>query len=394
MKPRPFENIENLNSGSARGIKPLQLLLVMSLCVVLAACNMRPKESFDIRALTPTEAVETLDSNNLSTDAVDAVKARNHITILALSGGGADGAFGAGILNGWSKSGMRPNFDIVTGVSTGALMAALAFLGPDYDNALRVLYTTQTNGDIFTSKGVAGLFSDSLYDNGPLKKQIQKIITREFLNKVAAEHAKGRRLYVATTNLDAGTRVIWDMGEIAGGNRHNAVLMFQKVLRASAAIPGFFKPVYIKPKKGVQLRQAHVDGALKEPILVPDFVFKFKAKKRSIYMVVNGRLNRFETESAVKPELADIARKSISELTRSLIQIKVYQGYVRARNSGTHFNLVAIPDNITPSKDALDFDPKRMSKLYQVGYKIATSAKPWKNEPPRLQSLDRVASIR
>ena len=360
----------------------------------MTSCVIRPEESLEIRSLTPTEAIEVLDENSQPVFANLAGIKRRSNTILALSGGGADGAFGAGILNGWTKSGKRPNFDIVTGVSTGALMATLAFLGPEYDDELRVLYTTQTNGDIFRSKGIAGYFSDSLYDYTPLKKQIQGIVTRKLLNKIAAEHAKGRRLYVATTNLDAGTRVIWDMGQIAGGNRADAVLMFQKVLRASAAIPGFFKPVYIKPVKGVQLRQAHVDGGLKEPILVPDFVFKSGARNRSIYLVVNGRLSRFESEQAVKPELGDIARKSITELTRSLLHTKVYQGYVRARNSGARFNLVAIPDNITPSKDALDFNPVRMQKLYKIGFRIATSANPWKAEPPRLQDLDRVALAR
>ncbi len=370
------------------GLKTLVLLLV---CLSLTACNMRPKESLQTRTLTPTEAVDIYATNPPpSTNTLG--QSRKQITsILALSGGGADGAFGAGILNGWSDKGTRPNFDIVTGVSTGALMAALAFLGPDYDTTIRTLYTTQTNDKVFKTKGIAGYFSDSLYDYTPLKKQIQSIISRSFLDRVAAEHAKGRRLYIATTNLDAGTRVIWNMGEIANGNRHNAVLMFQKVLRASAAIPGYFKPVYIKPVKGVQLRQAHVDGGLKEPILVSSFLFNSKAKKRQIYLIVNGRMNQFELESAVEPDLADIAQKSITELTRSLLAAKVYQGYVRARHTNTKFNLVAIPDNVTPSKEALDFDPVRMKSLYDVGYKIATSSNPWMSEPPRLQRHDRIA---
>ncbi len=381
----------NFTINPARLTHSARLVLLVFMCTALAGCNFRPKESLSIRALTPTEAVETLDSKvALKLPTI----ARRQVNILALSGGGADGAFGAGVLNGWSSLGTRPNFDIVTGVSTGALMAALAFLGPQYDGVMRQLYTTQTNRKIFRSRGVAGILSDSLYDYTPLKKQIERIVTRRFLNQIAEQHARGRRLYVATTNLDAGTRVIWDMGEIASGDRHNAVLMFQKVLRASAAIPGFFKPVYIKPVKGVQLRQAHVDGGLKEPILVPDFVFKTRANTRRIYLVVNGRMSRFEADEAVKPELADIARKSITELTRSLLDTKVYQGYVRARNSGTKFHLVAIPDNITPSKRALDFDPKRMRKLYLAGYAISTSKNPWQLEPPRLQKFDRIASAR
>ena len=374
--------------SKSRGLNALVLLFV---CLSLTACNIRPKESLQTRTLTPTEAVDVYAANAPSSTITAGKIRKQHASILALSGGGADGAFGAGVLNGWSDKGTRPNFDIVTGVSTGALMAALAFLGPEYDSTIRTLYTSQTNDSIFKTKGIAGYFSDSLYDYTPLKKQIQSIITRSFLDRVAAEHAKGRRLYIATTNLDAGTQVIWNMGEIANGNRHNAVLMFQKVLRASAAIPGYFKPVYIKPVKGVQLRQAHVDGGLKEPILVSSFLFNSKAKNKQIYLIVNGRLNQFEIESAVKPELADIARKSITELTRSLLATKVYQGYVRARHSNTKFNLAAIPDNVTPSKEALDFDPVRMKALYDVGYKIGTSSTPWMTEPPRLQRHDRIA---
>jgi len=386
--------VQELGNSPTKKVRWRNVVVLLCVGLALTSCNIRPKESVQIRALTPTEAVKDFDENNVPQTIVPQIANTNTTNILALSGGGADGAFGAGILNGWTKSGKRPEFDIVTGVSTGALMATLAFLGPQYDDKLRELYTTQTNEKVFRTKGIAGYFSDSLYDYTPLKKQIESVVTRSLLNKIGAEHNKGRRLYIATTNLDAGTRVVWNMGEIANGNRANAVQMFQKVLRASAAIPGYFKPVYIKPVKGVQLRQAHVDGGLKEPILVSSFLFNSKAKKRRIYLIINGRLNQFEIESAVKPELGDIARKSITELTRSLLETKVYQGYVRARNSTTACNLVAIPDNITPSKTALDFNPVRMQKLYKVGYKIATSSKPWASEPPRLQQLDRVASIR
>ena len=381
---------DSYNFSRSRGLNTFVLLFV---CLSLTACNIRPKESLQTRTLTPTEAVDVYATNAPTPTKFAGRINKQNYSILALSGGGADGAFGAGVLNGWSDKGTRPNFDIVTGVSTGALMAALAFLGPEYDATIHKLYTSQTNDSIFRAKGIAGYFSDSLYDYTPLKNQIQSIITRSFLDRVAIEHAKGRRLYIATTNLDAGTQVIWNMGEIANGNRHNAVLMFQKVLRASAAIPGFFKPVYIKPVKGVQLRQAHVDGGLKEPILVSSFLFNSIARNKQIYLIVNGRMNQFEIESAVKPELADIARKSITELTRSLLTTKVYQGYVRATHSKTKFNLAAIPDNVTPSKEALDFNPARMKALYDVGYKIGSSSTPWMSEPPRLQRHDRIARV-
>ncbi len=363
--------------------------LLLSLLLFATACTLRPAESAQTRSLVPTEAVTLFDGDKSKSNT--SISNKGVVTILALSGGGAEGAFGAGLLAGWSETGTRPNFDVVTGVSTGGLMAVLAFLGPQYDPLMRELYTTQTNRDIYTQKGPAGLLSDSLYDNTPLKLQIEKYVTASLVAKIAAEHAAGRRLYIATTNLDAGELVVWNMGEIASGNRANPVQLFQKILRATSAVPGLFKPVYIKPVKGVQLRQAHVDGGVKSPVLLSDFLFRVKAKKRKLYVVINDQLSRRSAHAAVKSEVADIARKSIHELTRKLLYTNAYQGYVRARNSGTEYNLAAIPDSFPPSKKSLDFNPRRMKKLYALGLKRARSGKVWANEPPRLQKFDRIA---
>jgi predicted acylesterase/phospholipase RssA len=227
------------------------------------------------------------------------------------------------------------------------------------------------------------LFSDSLYDNSPLKAQIEKYITADLLAKVAAEHQKGRRLYVATTNLDAGQLVIWDMGEIALGGRTNPVQHFQKVLRASAAVPGFFQPVYIKPQRGVQLRQAHVDGGVKEPILYADFMGRSAAPNKDLYMIINGSTRRFNDSVPVKPNLASIAQKTIFELMRELQSDTVYRHFTRAQNSGIRFHLTSIPDEIPISEKSLDFDPKRMQLLYDAGYEIGLQGPDnWNTKPP------------
>ena len=182
----------------------VKLIVYLFLSLVLAACASRPDEGETIRTVLPIEAV---DPASPTESPVQRLRDSDH-TVLALSAGGADGAFGAGVLAGWTANGNRPKFDVVTGVSTGALLSVLTFLGPQYDALARELYTTQTNDQIFKSRGLNGLFSDSLYDNSPLKAQIEKYITADLLAKVAAEHQKGRRLYVATTNLDAGQLVI------------------------------------------------------------------------------------------------------------------------------------------------------------------------------------------
>ena len=356
----------------------MQVFVLLCL-ILLAACASRPDEGKAIRTVLPIEAVDPASPKD---SPVQRLRDNNH-TILALSAGGADGAFGAGVIAGWTASGNRPKFDVVTGVSTGALLSVLTFLGPQYDTLARELYTTQTNDQIFKSRGLNGLFSDSLYDNSPLKAQIEKYITADILAKVAAEHQKGRRLYVATTNLDAGQLVIWDMGEIALGRRADPVQHFQKVLRASAAVPVFFQPVYIKPQRGVQLRQAHVDGGVKEPILYANFMGRSAAPNKDLYMIVNGSTRRFNDSVPVKPNLASIAQKTIFELMRELQSDTVYRHYIRAQNSGIRFHLTSIPDEIPISEKSLDFDPKRMQLLYDAGYKIGLSgADNWNTKPP------------
>ncbi len=268
-------NLITYSTGNSEKLSRLVSVAVLVGCTVffavLGGCTVRPAESVDIRTLTPQEAVNI--ENSFSEVVADASSNRDDKhTILALSAGGADGAFGAGVLAGWTQSGTRPEFDVVTGVSTGSLLAVLSFLGPQHDPLVKELYTTQTNARIFRKRGLDGLLGDSLYDNGPLKEQIEAHVTSELLEDVAREHRKGRRLYIATTNLDAGELVVWDMGKIALSKRADPVQFFQKVLRASAAVPGCFQPVYIKPRTGVQLRQAHVDGGVKEPVLYMSFM--------------------------------------------------------------------------------------------------------------------------
>lgn len=369
----------------------IRLSMVLFLTMLLTACVSRPDESAGYRAVVPMEGVQLAKPQLVVGDNASIPDDDGILNILALSGGGAYGAYGVGILNGWTKSGTRPKFDIVTGVSTGALTSVFAFLGPQYDPLLRTLYTDVQSEDIFRDKGFAGFLSDSLYDNTPLKKQIATLVTPQILQAVAAEHAKGRRLYVATTNLDSAELVVWDMGDIANGGRTNPLQHFQKVLRASAAVPGFFKPVYIKPQRGVQLRQAHVDGGVKAPILISDFMFHHKQKKKNLYVIVNDSLAERDSAHAIKPNLGDIARKSISALTRELLIQTVYRGYVRAHHAGSSFNLTYVPDKLGEAAQSLEFNPKFMRKLYNAGLAKAGSIKPWLIQPPHIRTYDVVS---
>lgn len=373
-----------------QAIRQYVTLSCLVMALALAGCVSRPAESPHYRDVLPQEAVK-LDTEDSHYVPGQHIKDDGVENILALSGGGAYGAYGVGFLEAWSAKGTRPQFDIVTGVSTGALMSVFAFLGPEYDGLLRDIYINTTDKDIFRDRGVSGLLGDSLYDNTPLKKRIEKHVTPALLQRIAAEHEKGRRLYVGTTNLDSGELVVWDMGQIAAGGaggRSNSLQHFQKILRASAAVPGFFPPVYIKPKRGVQLRQAHVDGGVKAPILMNDFLFRSKAKKRNLYVIVNDSISLKDAYSAVDGSLASIARKTIATLTKQLMIQTVYRGYVRATHSNTGFYLISIPDHLGLNAQSLSFNKSFIGRLYREGKAHGEREKPWTRRPLGLRNFD------
>jgi len=212
---------------------------------------------------------------------------------LILSEGGADGAYGAGVLSGWTKEGSRPAFSVVTGASTGALIAPYAFLGADYDDRLHQQYTTVTAADIFELNETP----ESMFDDWPLASLIAKIVTPEMLHSVAEEHQRGRRLFVATTNLDAARPVIWNMGVIAAQSGEAGLHLFRQVLLASASIPGMFQPVMIDVQaNGQHFQEMHADGGAAAPFYVAPESFLLGATNHrlpasAIFIVINGKLS-------------------------------------------------------------------------------------------------------
>lgn len=361
--------------------------------MLLAGCAgaSRPLESVGVRTETPVGAIALFDASGQPTgQAAIPMDARDEINILALSGGGADGAFGAGVLTGWSEAGQRPNFDIVTGVSTGALMATLAFVGPEYDAVMKDAYTTVKSEDIYSEKGYTSIFSDSLLDNTPLKRKIESVVNDALLDKVAEEYRKGRRLYVATTNLDSGQLVVWDMGAIAASGAPSRARAYQRVLLASAAVPGYFKPVYIQPSEASEGRQMHVDGGVKAPLLMRSFMLKQPAKRRNVYLIVNGHMRMVDADQAVQPKIMDISRKSIEELLSGLLYRTVYQAYVTTKQAQGNFHLIYMPDNAPEPSNALVFNPEIMSRQFDIGHDYGRSGTGWMTEPPRMEDLERI----
>ena len=313
------------------------------------------------------------------------------VNFLALSGGGSDGAFGAGVLGGWTASGKRPEFDLVTGVSTGALTAPFAFLGPKYDEALKKVFTESNTKDIAIMQPVRGLLGgDSLASNAPLAKVVAFYVNDAFLAEVAEQHRRGRRLLIGTTNLDAERPVIWDMGAIAVSGRPEALELFRKVLLASAAIPAVFPPGFITVAgSGGTYDEMHVDGgATREVFLVPT---QFMAQKamggiginpvRRAYIIRNGHVS--PEYKAVKAKTLSIAGRAVSSLIKSQGVGDLYELFVFAKKNNIDYNLAYIPGDFHDTSTQA-FDPVYMGKLYELGFQMAQAGYPWKKTPPRM----------
>jgi hypothetical protein len=312
------------------------------------------------------------------------------VSFLAISGGGADGAFGAGVLAGWTARGNRPEFDLVTGVSTGALTAPFAFLGPRYDDALKKVFTESTTSDIAIARPVRGLLGgESLASNAPLAKVVAFYVNDAFLKEVAAEYMKGRRLLIGTTNLDAQRPVVWDMGKIAASGHPEAIELFRKILLASAAIPAVFPPGFVEvAANGTVYEEMHVDGgATREVFLLPtqilaknvDATLNVKPIRRS-YIIRNGRVG--PEWKAVKPRTLSIAGRSISTLIKNQGIGDLYELYAFTKRNAVDYNLIYIPSSFADTSTQA-FDPVYMTKLYDLGYQMASNGNSWKKVPPR-----------
>ena len=270
---------------------------------------------------------------------------------LAVSGGGEDGAFGAGLLCGWTEAGTRPEFKLVTGISTGALTAPFAFLGPKYDEQLKAVYTTITDKDVLEDRGMlAGIMSDALADNAPLKQLVAKYVTADMLKEIAAENVKGRTLLIGTTNLDARRPVIWNIGKIAASGNPKALDLVREILVASAAIPGAFPPSMIDVvADGKPYQEMHVDGGASAQVFIypPSLHVEQISqqagvkRERRAYIIRNSRLDPDWADT--KRETLPIAGRAISSLIQNQGVGDLYRIYATTQRDGVDFNLAFIP---------------------------------------------------
>ena len=385
--------------------------LVLTVCVglLLAACAGPTVES--LRSPVPEPLVSQTvvpgyshirywgdDGEGLSSAMLDQIIARqkaaglspNVRNFLAISGGGSNGAFGAGLLTGWTQSGARPEFTVVTGISTGSLTAPFAYLGPPYDKLLTAAYTQISGEDVFRRKPVLRILgSTSAADNTPLRNLVARYVTDAMVADIAAQDARGRKLLVGTTNLDAGRPVVWDIGAIAASGVPDRKQLIQDILVASSSIPGIFPPVKIKVvADGQTFDEMHVDGGTTNQAFMFPSSFSVKTQdikhgrsgiSRTLYVIRNGKVT--PDYQMVKPRLASIVGRSISTLITTQGVGDLYRMYSNALRDGIAFRAIWVPDSFTLEEPA-PFDPAYMKALYKVGFEMGRNGIPWATQPP------------
>jgi predicted acylesterase/phospholipase RssA len=310
------------------------------------------------------------------------------VAYLAISGGGDNGAFTAGLLNGWTEKGTRPEFKLVTGISTGALIAPFAFLGPKYDATLKEVFTTLSPKDVIAPRNfIAGILGDAMASNTPLWKLTRKSVNADLLKTIAAEYAKGRYLLVGTADLDARRPIVWDMGKIASYGSSQALDLFVSIMIASASIPAQFPPVMIDVEAdGKRYQEMHVDGGTMAQVFAYPTALRTEnaavagnTRQRTLYVVRNAQ---------VDPDWAQVERRTLSIAGRAVASLihtqgvgDLYRIYAATQRDGVDFNLAFIPASFNaPHKE--EFDNAYMRELYDVGRSMALTDFPWLKTPP------------
>lgn len=389
--------------------KPTELLVYLVSAILLSGCGTLARE----RAVPPQlhgqeqignmpgvryEALSEAGIQKILGDIkekTEATKAKTNpdevANYLSISGGGDNGAFGAGLLTGWTEHGDRPKFDLVTGVSSGALIAPFAYLGPEYDSVLRAVYTQTQPSDIFLEKGIMGaLFGEALGDTSPLYGLITKYVDANLLQKIADEYGSTNRwLLVATTNLDTGTPVIWNMGKLAQVGTPDALVLFRKILLASAAIPGVFPPVMIDVvADGKKYQEMHVDGGATMSVFLYPSALGVSARKQKVVASAKKRNAYIIRNSRIDADWREIERDTISIMGRALAQLIQSQGYgdlyriyqITQRDQ-VEFNLAYIGSDFNHPHER-EFDRPYMNALFQYGFRLGKTGYPWAHSPP------------
>jgi predicted acylesterase/phospholipase RssA len=362
-------------------------LLVLEGCAGLALSES--KSSVDVRQ--PAERLMTFRtlgsdrqfselSSVAAAERLRGMRAEKPLAILALSGGGAGGAFGAGAVAGLTRTGMRPEFDVVTGVSAGALVAPYAFLGPSWDAQLLDAFTGVAGDNLLQSRGLGVIFASSIYSGRPLRQLVDGYVTDDMIRAVAREAAKGRLLLVATTDVASGESVVWDLGAIAKNGGSSARALFCDVLVASASVPGMFPPVIIRvAEDGTSDDQAHVDGAATVPFFVPPALLQTAGGvpgtgRTAVFVIVDGSLSggAQTTRLTARAILSRSIRVGLDHLLMTTLQLTA----ATAQLEGADLQYSSLPADY-PLPDTFDFSARIRRPLFHYAYQCAESGRLW-----------------
>jgi predicted patatin/cPLA2 family phospholipase len=375
-------------------VRPSALLVAMFL---IAGCSSLPRTAYTASDAASSTVLDLSQLRRYADEPASAFKTdvsfrTGPLSYLALSGGGADGAYGAGVLNGWTAAGTRPRFSVVSGVSTGALIAPFAFLGPGYDAILRDVYTSGVAESLLNTPSIVhALFGSGLFGNTQLRELVARYIDRDMLAAIAAEHARGRDLLIVTTNLDTQRTVIWDMGRIATIGSPQALNLFRDVLAASASIPVVFPPMLIDAEaNGHRFQEMHVDGGVTAPVLTLPEAFLLRngafarGLRMNIYILINDKVER--DFQLVPNSTIGIAARASASVMKTQIRSVLFETYDSARRNNFGFNLTYIARDF-PSPGSSGFETGYMRSLYRYGFNKAKTGDFWAKAPPSDDSL-------
>lgn len=369
-------------------------LLVLCAVAVLAGCaSLGPQLplatedevgsqglSFGVRTLGPGGEFEVLPSS-LIARRLEARLTDRPLIVLALSGGGSSGAFGAGAVAGLTRSGDRPEFSVVTGVSAGALIAPFAFLGPSWDPEMAAIYTEEIDNSLLQPRLIGAVFGSSMYSGAPLRRLIDRYADDRMIEAVAAEAAKGRLLLVATTDYATGEPVIWDLGSIALYGGRDGRQLFRNLLLASASVPGMFPPVVVKVRTKNGLREeTHVDGGVTLPFFIapaPEDLPQSSSagtQPTVVHVIIDGRLRDFPR--ATKATALSIFSRGVSAGLSRMTRTTLEQTVAATRGRGISLDYAAIPAAY-PLQGAFDFDPEAQRTLFYYASACTEAGRLW-----------------
>ncbi len=302
------------------------------------------------------------------------------LNLLVMSGGGKYGAFTAGVLNGWTAAGNRPTFDVATGISSGALTATLAFLGPKYDRALADNFTHLRRSDIFRWQPVRGLVRGTgLLTADPLDGLLAREITPEFMADLRAAHAAGRRLYVGTGEVLTNRLAVWDLGAVACSGRPDAPELIRKVLLAACSVPGLVRPVEIDVEvNGKRYTELHADAGnfaqafVRTPTGIPP--------GSAAWVLSAGKYYRDPVRD--RPRIITLFAGAVSNSLYALFRADLVKLYALCAVSRADFRLLALPEDFSATASSFEFDPEELSRLYLIGYQLSAGGAPWRAAPP------------